>query len=446
MSITFDLEHQELKYDQQNETAMFTLSAPTMEDISRLPPQNVCFVVDISGSMNAHERAIKNALLMGIDKLRDVDQVSILTYSDTVTVLCEWNTVTEALKKMVKDRVAGVRCGGGTNISGALFQAIDQSYKLETKNATVIFFTDGKANKGVTDVNRLGMMVKNILGSTLDEFGLPITNDRKTSIHTLGFGSSHERVFLETISNVANGKYNYIENDDHLADAFQDIIGDTLEIALQNVKLTLESDDVNFNEYEDNTELNELKLDDAICGRPRQYLVTLNFIGEKKEYDISYTLSAINVLSGEKISVENKVRLLRGDDNHVNSEVTKRKKELLAVKAIQQAREKAEKGKMNEAFNLIHETSLQMDGLPNVRNNLNVLSQDLLAPNLYMQRGNFRMSSVERGLSENTNSYFTRQPEQILGLSPIKMERKLSITPTTTPTSLNSGATFGNHS
>ena len=99
---------------------------------------------------------------------------------------------------------------------------------------------------------------------------------------------------------------------------------------------------------------------------------------------------------------------------------------------------------MNAAFNLIHETSMQMEGLPDIRDNLNLLSQDLLAPELYTRRGNFRMSSMERAVSENVSSYFNQTPEKLLGLSPIKVEKKVSITPTTTPTSLNSGTNFEN--
>lgn len=433
MSIKIDLEYQNLKYDQQHETAMFTITGPKLEEHSRLPSKSVCFVLDVSGSMASHEHAMKNALLSGVDKLRDIDQVCVLTYSDNASVLCEWNSVTDTLKKMIKGRCERLFCNGGTNISGALFQAIDQSYLLKSTLSTVIFFTDGKANKGVTDINRLAMMVKNILGT-----------DPVCKIHTCGFGSNHERTFLETISNIGKGKYYYIENDDHLADAFQDIIGDTLEVGLQNVKLVLRSDNINFHEYDSTKEVNELHLDDSLCGKSRQYLVSLKFLGEHQSYTLAYTLSAINVTNGEKLLSENKCEIKRGDNNTLDEAVVKRKKELQAVTAIQKAREEAENGNMNAAFNLIHETSLQMDGLPNIQDNLNLLSQDLLASESYQTRGNFRMSSMERAVSENVNSYFSKAPDKVLGLSPIKVERKVSITPTTTPTSLNSGTTFEN--
>lgn len=437
MSIKLDLEYQNIKYDQQDETAMFTITGPDIDNSSRLPPKSVCFVLDVSGSMAQHEIAMKKALLSGINKLRDIDQVCVLTYSDNANVLCEWNTVTDSLKKMIKDRCDKLFCNGGTNISGAIFQAIDQSYLLDSSKSTVIFFTDGKANKGVTDINRLAMMVKNILGTE------PY-NSTACTIHTCGFGSNHERTFLETISNIGKGKYNYIENDDHLADAFQDIIGDTLEVGLQNVKLTLRADNINFQEYDTTNEVNELNLDDSICGKSRQYLVSLRFLGEHQTYTLHYNLTAINVTNGEKICIENICEIKRGDNNALVENVVKRKKELQAVTAIQKAREEAEKGNMNAAFNLIHETSMQMEGLPDIRDNLNLLSQDLLAPELYTRRGNFRMSSMERAVSENVSSYFNQTPEKLLGLSPIKVEKKVSITPTTTPTSLNSGTNFEN--
>lgn len=425
MSIKLDLEYASLHYDQQQETAMFTVTGPEIKSDERLPPKSVCFVLDVSGSMAPYENAIKNALLAGIDKLRDIDQVSVVTYSDTANVLCEWNSVTDSLKKLITTRTERLFCNGGTNISGALFQAIDQAYKLEKDNTTVIFFTDGKANKGVTDINRLGLMLKN-LNQT----------EKACQIHTFGFGQKHERIFLETISSIGNGKYNYIENDDHLADAFQDVIGDTLEVGLQNVKLILRADDVIFNKYDSSSNLNELKLDDSICGKSREYLVSLNFLGEKNVYEITYTLSAINVINGEKISLKNICKITRDDNNVLNEAVVKRKKELQAVAAIKEAKEKADDGKMNEAFNLIHETSMQMEGLPDIQNNLNMLSQDLLAPDLYSSRGNFRMSSMERGITENSASYFTQGPEKILGLSPIKVEKKVSMVPTI-PSSTN---------
>ena len=308
MDTTFTPLYRQLPYLSDTAHFMLKTAVPKPDDADALPAKHVCWVLDTSGSMKDTFPSVKRALARGIAMLRPEDFVSILSYSSDVKMLCEWNKCTDAFKESIVEKLDDVRCDGESNLSGALLQAIDQSMKVDDQTV-VVFFTDGKANVGVTDLNRLGVIVKKMV-------------PERGAIHMLGVGT-HDPVFLQKISEASNGQYHFVDTKDKVQSAFIECIGKTMEVAYQNIKLTLQSVDVHFERFRDGKAFKELHLGDIHIGETRKFVFTGTLLVGRETYEVPYKIEAVNILKGEVVVCDGTFTLTRGDDNTEDSEVRK---------------------------------------------------------------------------------------------------------------------------
>lgn len=404
--------HKNTPHLTNNETLMLEVTIPkTLVDVPVPPPKHVCFVLDTSGSMRPVFKRLIKSVKAGFQKLRDQDSVSIISYSDKVTLLCEWNKCTDQLKTTLENKLNGVRCGGSTNISGALFKSIEQSLKVENGTVTTIFMTDGQANEGVTDINVLGTMLKKMV-------------PENTTIHSLGFTADHNPIFLKKVAEVGNqGLYHFIENEDVLKGSFMDIIGKTFEVAYQNAVLNLGADEVNFSDHKTGKDFTTLTLGDLHLGETRKWIITAKFTAEKQVYDIAANVSGLNVINVKSEVVFCHMKVERGDDNTINDTVQKKLNLAVAAKALKTASAFAQKRDYAGAMKLVRETSHNLRGMPTLQRNLNTFADSMMDDDI-LETSSHRLTSYQQDLETENDSIFVAPPGIGLGLSPIKTPKK----------------------
>src|SRR5690606_15292142 len=119
-------------------------------------PLNVGIVLDRSGSMHgAPLEYAKDAAALLVRRLSPDDVVSIVAYDDKVMTVAEPETG-EAQHDLT-ERIARIVSGGSTNLSGGWLRGRD-FVALDTRDVAsrrVILLTDGLANVGITDPERL---------------------------------------------------------------------------------------------------------------------------------------------------------------------------------------------------------------------------------------------------------------------------------------------------
>lgn len=170
--------------------------------MNNLPPSNMVFLVDTSGSM-AYENKLpllKSSLKILLDQLRPVDKVAIVVYAGSAGVVLPSTSVAE--KRKITEALERLKAGGST-AGGA---GIELAYKLAQKsfikggNNRVILATDGDFNVGVSseaDLERL------------------IEEKRKSGVFLtcLGYGmGNYKDNKMETLADKGNGNYAYIDN------------------------------------------------------------------------------------------------------------------------------------------------------------------------------------------------------------------------------------------
>ena len=407
MNSSFITHHVQVPHLAKDETFMLQLTTPELhKEIQTLPPKHICVVLDTSGSMTSTFKYVVKGLNIALDKLRSEDSISVVSYDTEVKLLCEWNKCTDSFKNALKGKLHDLKCRGGTNISGALLKAVEQCMKVKD-TVSVIFFTDGLATHGVTDINTLGIMLKRLI-------------PENATMHALGYGKAHNPIFLQKCAEACNnGLYFYIENTDKLHGAFVDIIGKTFELFCQNLKLNLTGENVNFKclsraEDFENTSLGDINLNETL-----KFLFKAKFTKEVPSYNIKYKISGFNVIDVKETEVEGCFEISRGDDNSKDKNVENKVQLLRVSQAVKAAAAAASKRDYKLAESMVRCASDNLVGFPTIRKNLNELVNDFGRGADALQTSSHRLTSYQQDLMKGS-TVFSNTPKQIVfGTSPI---------------------------
>jgi Ca-activated chloride channel family protein len=171
-------------------------------DLDSLPPSNLVFLVDISGSMDMPNRLplLKSAFRMLAMNLREKDTVSIVVYGGAVGVLL-FPTAGNEKEKIIK-AIDEMEPGGSTpGESGIkLAYSVAKKHFIEKGNNRIILATDGDFNVGVQTEQELDELI-----SRHRESGIYLT--------CLGVGmGNYKDSKIQTLARKGNGNFAYIDN------------------------------------------------------------------------------------------------------------------------------------------------------------------------------------------------------------------------------------------
>lgn len=195
-------------------------------DPTAMPPRNLVFLIDVSGSMEEPTRLplVKKALGLLIDQLTAKDTVSIVTYAGDTAV--KLRPTTGDQKPRIRSVVDGLHAGGGTNGGSGIRLAYEQARANFIGGGVnrVILCTDGDFNVGVTSEGELVRLIE---------------QERKGNVFltVLGFGMGNLKdATLEKLANHGNGHYAYIDSE---SEAFKVFVqqGAALATVAKDVKL-----------------------------------------------------------------------------------------------------------------------------------------------------------------------------------------------------------------
>lgn len=204
-----------------------------------LPPANLVFLVDVSGSMSPSDRLplVRSALKLLANQLRPVDRVSIVTYANGTQLALpptpgdRKETIHTAIDRMV--------AGGGTYGEAGIRMAYAQAREARIAGGInrVLLATDGDLNIGVTSPADLKALVE---GERKQGIGLT----------TLGVGdNNYNEALMKQLADAGDGSYHYI---DSLQEAHKVLVNEltsTLAVIAQDLKLQVEFNPANVSEY-----------------------------------------------------------------------------------------------------------------------------------------------------------------------------------------------------
>ncbi|WP_276132097.1 YfbK domain-containing protein [Polluticoccus soli] len=196
----------------------------------KLPPSNITFLIDVSGSMNEANKLplVKQALKMLAGKLRAEDRLSIVVYAGAAGLVLpptpgsNKETIFAALDALQ----AGGSTAGGAGIRLAYKTAAENF--MRGGNNRVVLATDGDFNVGVSNENELEDL---------------ITKERDKGIYLtcLGFGmGNYKDSKMEVLADKGNGNYAYIDNVKEAEKTLVKEFGGTIFTIAKDVKAQIE--------------------------------------------------------------------------------------------------------------------------------------------------------------------------------------------------------------
>ena len=205
------------------------LKAKTVDN-AKLPPSNLVFLLDVSGSMDSPNRLplVKTSLKILVDQLRPVDHVAIVVYAGAAGLVLPSTPGDE--KQKIKDAIdqlgAGGSTAGGAGIKFA-YSVARQHFKKGGNNR-IVMATDGDFNVGL---------------SSNDDMEELIEQERQSgvSISILGFGmGNYKDSKMELLADKGHGNYAYIDNVTEATRSMVTEFGGTLFTVAKDVKLQVE--------------------------------------------------------------------------------------------------------------------------------------------------------------------------------------------------------------
>jgi Ca-activated chloride channel homolog len=195
-----------------------------------LPPSNLVFLIDVSGSMNAPNKLplLKSAFKLLVKELRAQDQVSIVVYAGKAGLVLPPTHGNQKDKIIAAiDRLeAGGSTAGGAGIELA-YKTAKENF-LTNGNNRVILATDGDFNVGVSSDAELVRLIEQ-------------KREQGVFLSVLGFGTgNYQDAKMEQLADKGNGNYAYVDTLKEARKVFVEQMAGTLVTIAKDVKLQIE--------------------------------------------------------------------------------------------------------------------------------------------------------------------------------------------------------------
>lgn len=221
-----------------NQLFFINLSAKKL-NLDTLPPSNLVFLIDVSGSMDMTNRLplLKSAFKLLVSNLREKDSVAIVVYGGITGIML--NTTSGAEKDKILKTIDELTPGGSTpGESGVkLAYSVARNHFIKGGNNRVILATDGDFNVGLR---------------TEDELNELISRHRESGIYLtcLGVGmGNYKDSKIQTLARKGNGNFAYLDNFDEAQKVLMKEFAQTLYAIADDAYMNIEFNPEYVKEY-----------------------------------------------------------------------------------------------------------------------------------------------------------------------------------------------------
>jgi len=294
-------------WNSENNLVMIGLQGKKI-NIDKLPPNNLVFLLDVSGSMDSPNKLplLKSAFKLLVKQLRPVDRVSIVVYAGAAGMVLD--ATPGDRKNKILNAINNLNAGGST-AGGA---GIKLAYKIAKENLIsegnnrIIIATDGDFNIGASSDSALVRMIEE-------------KRDDGIFLTVLGFGmGNYKDNKMEKLADKGNGNYAYIDDIMEAKKVLVNELGATLFTIAKDVKLQIEFNPSEVKAY-------------RLIGYENRVLAKEDFNDDKKdagELGAGHSVTAFY----EIVPADSTQTFAKVDDLKYQKTKTNKSKELLTVK------------------------------------------------------------------------------------------------------------------
>jgi len=207
-------------------SVLVELAAPAVPaDATRLP-STLVVVLDRSGSMRGDRiGAAKTALASIVDRLDPRDRFGLVTFDNRVEIPVPAGPLTG--KRAVKQAIGAVDARDSTDLSAGYLRGLQEARRAAADGGTtVLLISDGRANAGIQDPERLGNVARK-------------AHADGTTTTTLGMGLNYDERLMSAIAAGGAGNELFAENADQAVEHIAGELTGLLSMAAQAGSLLL---------------------------------------------------------------------------------------------------------------------------------------------------------------------------------------------------------------
>jgi len=273
-------------------------------------PMDIVVVIDVSGSMDTPAYIeqdgkqvnvgltildiTKHAIKTVIESMKDCDRISIVSFSDTATVVCNLTEINNN-KAYLKTKVSNLITAGSTNIWAGINTGLKQ-FECGSGNdngngngnarvSSLLFMTDGLPSEHLLPPRGILESLKRVYSQS-NSLTLP-------TIYTFGFGYSLDTKLLVDIAKVGNGSFSFIPDAGLVGTVIIHTIANISTVCGSNLKLILNTKTGNgtgikkIYGYDDDNYGNIICLDTVHYGQSKDIIVLIETDSGDKCLDVS---------------------------------------------------------------------------------------------------------------------------------------------------------------
>jgi Ca-activated chloride channel family protein len=199
-------------------------------DVRDLPPSNLVFLIDVSGSMQSPDKLplLKSAFRLLVNELRPQDRVAMVVYAGAAGLVLSSTPGDE--KATILGALGALEAGGSTAGGAGIKLAYDvaRDNHIEGGNNRVILATDGDFNVGASSDAEMVRLIED-------------KRQQGTFLTVLGFGTGNLKDSkMEKLADHGNGNFAYIDNMLEARKVLVTEMGGTLLTIAKDVKIQVE--------------------------------------------------------------------------------------------------------------------------------------------------------------------------------------------------------------
>jgi Ca-activated chloride channel family protein len=199
-------------------------------DTENLPPSNLVFLIDVSGSMQSPDKLplLKASFRMLVNELQPEDRVAIVVYAGAAGLVLPSTSGNE--KDTILDAIEALEAGGSTAGGAGIILAYEVAREnhIASGNNRVILATDGDFNIGASSDGEMVRLIEE-------------KREQGTFLTVLGFGTGNLKDSkMEKLADHGNGNFAYIDNLTEARKVLVTEMGGTLMTIAKDVKIQVE--------------------------------------------------------------------------------------------------------------------------------------------------------------------------------------------------------------
>lgn len=191
-------------------------------------PLNLAIVIDRSGSMKG--KRLSNAFAAArsaVQRLRDGDQVSVITYNTAAEVMVAPTLVSAASRGSILAAIKPVKAAGDTCISCGVETGMRMLGRRDQMVSRMLLLSDGEATRGVRDLPGFQRIAEEC-------------RSMGASITTIGVDVDYNERILSQLARDSNGRHFFVADPSGLPPVFDEEMRSLAETVATGTELTID--------------------------------------------------------------------------------------------------------------------------------------------------------------------------------------------------------------